>query len=69
MNKNTSTNPLFPIFLKLEHMHVLIVGGGKIGLEKISAILNNSPDTKITLVAKEVLPEITKDTSKCGRHS
>ncbi len=58
MNKNASTNPLFPIFLKLEHMHVLIIGGGKIGLEKISAVLNNSPDTQVTLVAKEVLPEI-----------
>ena len=54
----TSSNHLFPVFLKLEHMHVLIVGGGTIGLEKISAVLNNSPATKITLVARKVLPEI-----------
>jgi uncharacterized protein len=57
---NTSTNNLFPIFLKLEHLHVLIVGGGAIGLEKITAVLNNSPATKVTLVAKTVLPEITE---------
>ncbi len=54
----TSDNHLFPVFLKLEHMHVLIVGGGNIGLEKISAVLNNSPAAKITLVARKVLPEI-----------
>ncbi len=57
---NTSTNNLFPIFLKLEHLHVLIVGGGAIGLEKITAVLNNSPATKVTLVAITVLPEITE---------
>lgn len=54
----TSDNHLFPIFLKLEHIHVLIVGGGAIGLEKISTIFNNSPAAKITLVARKVLPEI-----------
>lgn len=58
MTKNASSNHLFPVFFKLEHLHVLIVGGGNIGLEKISAVLNNSPDTKVTLVARKVLPEI-----------
>ncbi|MGZ4061215.1 MAG: NAD(P)-dependent oxidoreductase, partial [Bacteroidia bacterium] len=54
----TAKNQLFPVFFKLEHLHVLIVGGGNIGLEKISAVLNNSPETKVTLVARHVLPEI-----------
>lgn len=63
MTKNESSNHLFPVFFKLEHLHVLIVGGGKIGLEKISAVLNNSPDAKVTLVARKVLPEI-KDFQK-----
>ncbi|MGQ0829925.1 MAG: precorrin-2 dehydrogenase/sirohydrochlorin ferrochelatase family protein [Bacteroidota bacterium] len=55
----TSTgNQLFPVFLKLEHLHVLIIGGGTIGLEKISAVLNNSPAATVTLVARNVLPEI-----------
>ena len=54
----THGNQLFPVFFKLEHLHVLIVGGGNIGLEKISAVLNNSPATKVTLVARTVLPEI-----------
>jgi len=51
-------NKLFPVFLKLENFHVLIVGGGKVGLEKITAILNNSPLTEITLVATSISDEI-----------
>lgn len=51
-------NKLFPVFLKLENFNVLIVGGGKVGLEKVTAILNNSPATKITLVASHVSDEI-----------
>jgi siroheme synthase-like protein len=54
----TTGNQLFPVFLKLEHLHVLIIGGGTIGLEKVSAVLNNSPATTVTLVARNVLPEI-----------
>lgn len=48
------TNNLFPVFLKLEKFRVLIVGGGKVGMEKVSAVLNNSPSTHITLVATHV---------------
>ena len=29
-------NTLFPVFLKLENFRVLIVGGGKVGLEKVT---------------------------------
>lgn len=47
-------NELFPVFLKLEKLTVLIVGGGKVGLEKLHAVVSNSPATAITLVAKEV---------------
>lgn len=51
-------NKLFPVFLKLENFRVLIVGGGKIAGEKISAILNNSPATQVTLVAPIVSDDI-----------
>ncbi len=44
-------NLLFPIFLKLEQMHLLIVGGGNVGHEKLSAVLRNSPATPVTIVA------------------
>lgn len=58
MSSVSNHNHLFPIFLKLEDLHLLIVGGGPIGLEKLSAVLSNSPATKVTLVAKDFLPEI-----------
>lgn len=51
-------NELFPIFLKLENLNTLIVGGGNVGLEKLTAILNNSPKAKVTLVAPLVRNEI-----------
>jgi phosphoadenosine phosphosulfate reductase len=51
-------NTLFPIFLKLENLNTLIVGGGNVGLEKLTAILNNSPKAKVTLVAPIVRNEI-----------
>jgi precorrin-2 dehydrogenase / sirohydrochlorin ferrochelatase len=44
-------NRLFPVFLKLEELHTLLVGGGNVGLEKLSAMLNNSPEAKVTIVA------------------
>jgi precorrin-2 dehydrogenase/sirohydrochlorin ferrochelatase len=44
-------NKLFPIFLKLETLSVLLVGGGNVGLEKLSALLKNSPATRVTAVA------------------
>jgi hypothetical protein len=47
-------NTLFPVFLKLEQLHVLIVGGGNVGLEKLSAVLRNSPQAVITLVGREI---------------
>jgi siroheme synthase-like protein len=55
VNKNFGNhNTLFPIFLKLEQFRVLIVGGGAVGLEKLSAVLSNSPATSVTLVSREI---------------
>ncbi|GAB3723661.1 precorrin-2 dehydrogenase/sirohydrochlorin ferrochelatase family protein [Spirosoma lituiforme] len=51
-------NTLFPIFVKAEKLHVLIVGGGYVGLEKLTALLANSPETSVTLVAPEIRDEI-----------
>ena len=51
-------NHLFPVFLKLESLHTLIVGGGYVGLEKITAVTENAPQARITLVAPEIREEI-----------
>lgn len=53
-------NNLFPVFLKLENLKLLIVGGGNVALEKINAVLANSPETEVTLVAPAILPEIER---------
>jgi len=47
----TDKNRLFPVFLKLEELEVLLVGGGKVGLEKLTAVLHNAPATSVTVVA------------------
>jgi len=51
-------NNLFPVFLKLENLRLLIIGGGHVGLEKLQSILNNSPSTSIKLVAISISDEI-----------
>lgn len=51
-------NQLFPVFLKLEHLHTVLVGAGKVGLEKLTALLLNCPVAAVTIVAKEVLPQV-----------
>jgi len=47
-------NNLFPIFLKLENLQTLIVGGGNVGLEKLTGILKNSPAANVTLIARSI---------------
>jgi precorrin-2 dehydrogenase/sirohydrochlorin ferrochelatase len=51
-------NNLFPVFLKLEELETLIVGGGNVGLEKISALLKSSPSAKVTLVSIKIHDDI-----------
>jgi siroheme synthase-like protein len=53
-------NRLFPVFLKLEDLRVLLVGAGKVGLEKLTSLLTNSPSTSIHIVATEVSDEVRK---------
>jgi len=59
-SNHKETNRLFPVFLKLESLSVLIVGGGKVGLEKLSAVLSNSPETNIKLVSISISEDIRK---------
>lgn len=55
---DTESNRLFPVFLKLEKLAVLLIGGGNIALEKMQAMLANSPATIIRLVAITIHPKI-----------
>jgi precorrin-2 dehydrogenase/sirohydrochlorin ferrochelatase len=53
-----NANPLFPVFLKLETLRTLLVGGGYVALEKLNAILANSPNAPVTLVAGMIRNEV-----------
>jgi len=44
-------NTLYPIFLKLSELRVLIVGGGLVAEEKLHFLLKSSPDAIVTMVA------------------
>ncbi len=60
-------NSLFPIFIKLDQVHLLLVGAGNVGLEKFSAILRNSPHANVTIVAtfiSEQIEALTKDNAR-----
>ena len=44
-------NNLYPIFLKLNNLKVLIVGGGFVAEEKLTFLLKSSPDAHVTMVS------------------
>lgn len=50
--RETQLNELFPVFLKTQELHVLLVGGGKSALEKLKELLLNSPETNVLVVAR-----------------
>jgi uncharacterized protein len=51
-------NDLFPLFLKLQNFRLLIIGGGNIALEKLTAVLQNSPATPIHLISLTISDKI-----------
>jgi len=51
-------NKLYPVFLKLEQLELLLVGAGNVGLEKLNSLLSNSPEAMITVVAPFVKDEV-----------
>ena len=50
----SNSNHLFPVFLKLEELRLLVIGGGNVGLEKLTAVIHNAPATRVKLVAKAI---------------
>ena len=35
-DEKTGDNPLFPVFLKLNELHTVLIGAGNVGLEKLT---------------------------------
>ncbi len=50
-------NHLYPIFLKVHELNVLLVGGGFVATEKLEFLLKSSPLAQVTVVSKEFRPE------------
>lgn len=65
--ESPKNNPLYPVFLKLEQLHTLVVGGGNVGIEKLQSLLRNAPEAHITVVAPEIRDEIT-DLTNVHKH-
>ena len=51
-------NQLFPVFLKLNQLRTVIIGAGPVGLEKLTAVLNQSTQAEITIVAEDICEEV-----------
>lgn len=62
----TERNNLYPIFLKLSSLQVLIVGGGNVAQEKLGFILKSSPDAQVTIVSP-MFREGTLELAKQGQ--
>lgn len=50
-------NELYPIFLKVHELNVLLVGGGFVATEKVEFLLKSSPLAQVTVVSKYFRPE------------
>lgn len=57
-------NELYPIFLKVNQLNVLIVGGGTVALEKLSFLLKSSPQAKVLVVSKNFDAALIELTNK-----
>jgi len=57
-------NELYPIFLKAHTLKILIVGGGFVGLEKLSFLLKSSPNATVSLISIDYNDEILQLISK-----
>lgn len=51
-------NNLFPIFLKLDSLRLLLVGGGAVAHEKLGALLRNTTTRSVKVVADRISPEL-----------
>ena len=51
-------NELYPIFLKVSKLNVMIIGGGTVGFEKLSFMLKSSPNANVVVAAKDFSEEM-----------
>jgi len=44
-------NELYPVFLKVNNLKVLIVGGGNVAEEKLRFLLKSSPNAQVEMIS------------------
>lgn len=59
-------NELYPVFLKVSQLNILVVGGGNVGYEKLHFLLKSSPNANVEVVAKWFLPDTEALAKKHG---
>jgi len=59
-NQNGKGNELFPVFFRMDKLHIVVIGGGAVGEEKTGAILRNSPSANIKVIAPEIRQQIVE---------
>lgn len=59
-------NELYPVFLKVNKLNILIVGGGEVGHEKLHFMLKSSPKANVEMVATWYLPKTEELANKHG---
>ena len=61
-------NELYPIFLKAANLHILVVGGGNVALEKLTFLLKSSPNAQVEMVAPMYRKATEEVAKKNGFH-
>ena len=64
--KMEERNELYPVFLKVNKLNILVVGGGNVGHEKLHFLFKSSPNANVEVVAKWFLPETEALAKKHG---
>ena len=59
-------NELYPVFLKVNKLNILIVGGGEVGHEKLHFLLKSSPKASVEMIATWYLPKTEELAGKHG---
>ncbi|WP_435261794.1 precorrin-2 dehydrogenase/sirohydrochlorin ferrochelatase family protein [Tenacibaculum sp. nBUS_03] len=59
-------NNLYPVFLKVNELEVLIIGGGYVAEEKLTFLLKSSPDAKVTMVSPYYRKNTIKEAQKAS---
>lgn len=57
-------NALYPIFVKAHDLSMLVVGGGNVGLEKVSFLLKSSPKANVEVISIDFMDELKDLASK-----